>query len=112
MRKTLVIGAGLLLVQIPLLALTLLQEATWGGPNHDDANEVAFASDGGVYVAGTTESGDGDRDAFLLKSRADRTLEWTRTYGTPNLETGFGDEFVAGLAVTLFRRRCCKRLRT
>jgi hypothetical protein len=100
MRKTLVIGAGLLLVQIPLLALILLQERTWGGANHDDANEVAFASDGSVYVAGTTVSADGDFDAFLLKYGPDRALAWERTYGTPlNQESGFDDEFAAGLAV-------------
>jgi hypothetical protein len=100
MRKTFVLGAGLLLLQIPLLALTLLQERTWGGINHDDANEVAFASDGSVYVAGTTVTADGDADAFLLKYGPDRALEWERTYGTPaNAETGFADEFAAGLAV-------------
>ena len=79
MRKTLVLGAGLLLVQIPLLALTLLQESTWGGVNTDDANEVAFASDGSVYVAGTTITADGDADVFLLKYGPDRALEWERT---------------------------------
>jgi hypothetical protein len=100
MRKTLVLGAGLLLVQIPLLALTLLQESTWGGVNTDDANEVAFASDGSVYVAGTTITADGDADVFLLKYGPDRALEWERTYGTPaNQQSGFDDEFAAGLAV-------------
>ena len=99
MRKTLVLGAGLLLVQIPLLALTLLQEAAWGGANSDDANEVAFASDGSVYVAGTTISADGDADAFLLKYGANRVLLWERTYGIPHQEAGFDEEFLAGLAV-------------
>ena len=100
MRKALVLGASLLLVQIPLLALTLLQERTWGGASDDDANETAFASDGSVYVAGTTVSADGDRDAFLLKYAPDRTLAWQRTYGLPlNPAGGFDDEFAAGLAV-------------
>jgi hypothetical protein len=100
MRKTIVFGAALLLVQIPLLALTLLQERTWGGANTDEANEVAFASDGSVYVAGTTVTADGDRDVFLLKYGPDRALAWERTYGTPaNETTGFDDEFAAGLAV-------------
>jgi hypothetical protein len=31
-----VIVAGLLLVQISLLALTFLQDRTWGGADHDD----------------------------------------------------------------------------
>ena len=100
MRKTIAIGAALLLAQVSLLAFTLLQARTWGGANHDDAIEVGFASDGSVFVAGTTETADGDRDAFLLKYGPDRVLEWERTYGTPaNAETGFDDEFAAGLAV-------------
>ena len=74
MRKTILLGAVLLAVQIPLVALTLLQERTWGGAADDRADEVAIASDGSVYVAGTTETADGDRDVFLLKYRPDRTL--------------------------------------
>lgn len=100
MRKTVVFGTGLLLLQIPLLALTLLQERTWGGANDDNADEIALASDGSVYVAGTTITADGDRDAFLIKYGVDRTLLWELTYGTPaSAETGFDDEFTAGLAV-------------
>ncbi len=102
MRKSIVVGTGLLLVQIPLLALTLLQERTWGGPNNDNADEVAFASDGSAYVAGTTVSSDGDFDAFLLKygPGPERELLWERTYGTPaNPSAGFDDEFATGLAV-------------
>lgn len=100
MRKTMVLGAALLVLQIPLLALTLLQERTWGGADHDDANEVAAASDGSVYVAGTTLSSDGDFDVFLLKYGPDRALAWERTYGLPlNAQSGFDDDFGAGLAV-------------
>lgn len=99
MRKITLLGAALLLAQIPLIALTFVAERTWGGANLDDANEVAVASDGSVYVAGTTETADGDRDAFLLKYGPDRTLQWQRTYGTPANETGFDDEFATGLAV-------------
>ena len=99
MRKTIVLGAALLLVQIPLLALTLIQATTWGGANHDDANEVAFASDGSVYVAGTTESADSDFDAFLLKYGPDRTLLWARTYGTPDQPGGLDTDSAAGLVV-------------
>ena len=101
MRKATVLGTTLLLLQVPLLALILLQERTWGGAADDDANEVAFAADGSVYVAGTTVSADGDRDAFLLKYGPDRTLVWERSYGLPlNPQQGFDDEFAAGLAVS------------
>jgi hypothetical protein len=99
MRKAIVIGTGLLLVQVSLLALTFVQDRTWGGADHDDANEVAFASDGSVYAAGTTASADGDRDVFLLKYGPDRVLAWERTYGTPNQPSGFDGDFTAGLAV-------------
>lgn len=99
MRKVVVIGAVLFFVQISLLAFTLLQESTWGGAAHDDANEVAFASDGSVYVTGTTMSADGDADVFLLKYGPTRVLAWERTYGTPHNPGGFDEEFTAGLAV-------------
>ena len=101
MRRTLLaLGAVLIVMPLSLFALTLIQERTWGGANHDEANEVAFGSDGSVYVAGTTLSADGDFDAFLLKYGPDRSLEWERTYGTPlSQENGFDDEFAAGLAV-------------
>ena len=70
-----------------------------GRRNHDDAAEVAFASDGSVYVAGRTVSADGDADAFLLKYGPDRALIWERTYGTPATPGGFDEEFMAGLVV-------------
>ncbi len=73
MKKTVVIGTALLLVQIPLIALVLLQERTWGGPQFDEGSGVATAPDNSVYVTGTTLSfGAGDRDAFLLKYRRHR----------------------------------------
>ncbi len=101
MRKTIVIGGVLLLVQIPLLALTLVQEKTWGGIDTDEASEVAVGIDGSVYVAGTTLSfGAGDRDAFLLKYNPDGSLAWDRTYGTPPVAPFTrADEFGLGLAV-------------
>jgi hypothetical protein len=101
MRKTIVIGGVLLLMQITLLALTLLQEKTWGGIETDEATEVAVGIDGSVYVAGTTLSfGAGDRDAFLLKYNPDGSLAWDRTYGTPPVAPFTrADEFGLGLAV-------------
>ena len=43
MRKTIVLGTTLILLQIPLLAYVLLQERTWGGPERDGAHGVAVA---------------------------------------------------------------------
>ena len=100
MRKIIVPGLLLVLVQIPLLALTLIQADVFGGPNHDRASRVAFAPDDGVYVAGTSVSGDGDTNAFLRKYDANRILEWERAYGLPfDSIDGLDDDFIEGLAV-------------
>src|SRR5687767_1915751 len=100
MRKVIVLGVVLFLVQIPLVALTFIQSDVFGGPNHDDARRVAFAPDGGVYVAGTTLSAAGDSDAFIRKYDATRVLQWEHAYGLPFDPTvGFDDDFVEGLAV-------------
>lgn len=100
MRKVIVLGVALFLVQISLVALTFIESDVFGGPNHDDARRVAFAPDGGVYVAGTTLSADGDSDAFIRKYDANRVLQWEHAYGLPFDPTvGFDDDFVEGLAV-------------
>ena len=100
MRKVLVLGVALFLVQIPLLALTFIQSDIFGGPNLDEARRVAFAPGGGVYVAGRTLSGDGDSDAFLRKYDANDVLQWEQAYGLPFDSTnGFDDDFIEGLAV-------------
>ena len=76
MRKTIVLGTALVLLQIPLLAYVLLQERTWGGPERDGAQGVAVAGDGSVYVTGETRSfGAGGGDAFLLKYNASGALD-------------------------------------
>ena len=83
MRKTILLGASLILIQIPLLAYVLLHERTWGGVDRDGANGVAVATDGSVYVTGVTRSfGAGGDDAFLLKYNSSGVLQWQRTYGT------------------------------
>lgn len=102
MKKTLLIGTALLLLQIPLLALVLLQERTWGGPQFDEGSGVATAPDNSVYVTGTTLSfGGGDRDAFLLKYDATGALVWQRTFGTAPGEPSFlADDFGRAVAVS------------
>ena len=37
MRKTIALGAALILLQLTLLAYGLQQERTWGGPDRDGA---------------------------------------------------------------------------
>ena len=100
MRKHILLGLVLVLVQIPLLALTFIHADVFGGPGGDIARRVAAAPDGGVYVAGNTESSDGDNNTFLRKYDANRVLQWERAYGLPfDPINGFDDEFVEGLAV-------------
>ena len=83
MRKTILLGTSLILLQVPLLAYVLLHERTWGGVDRDGANGVAVATDGSVYVTGVTRSfGAGGEDAFLLKYNSSGVLQWQRTYGT------------------------------
>lgn len=72
-------------------AMTLSFQRTWGGFNVDNAEGVAVAPDGSVYVTGGTNSfgtgvAEGDSDAFLLKYRPDGTIAWQRTYGVGRSE--------------------------
>jgi hypothetical protein len=100
MRKTIVIGSALLLLQIPLMAYVLVQERTWGGPERDGAQGVAVAGDGSVYVTGGTRSfGEGGDDAFLLKYGANGALLWQRTYGTAPDDLSSGEESGIDVAV-------------
>src|SRR5215510_3967792 len=100
MRKSIVWTATLLiLVQMTILAVTLSQQSTWGGADLDEADEVAVAPDGSVYLTGTTLSfGAGGRDAFLLKYAPNGSLAWQRTYGTAPTPLTTGDEFGLGVA--------------
>jgi hypothetical protein len=99
MRKTIILAVILLLVQISLIALTLLQEITWGGPDAELGSDVEVAADGSVYITGETRSfGAGGGDAFLLKFGSNGTLAWQRTYGTAPDESNSGTEFGRGVA--------------
>jgi hypothetical protein len=101
MRKTIVMGTILVLVQVPLLAYVLLQERTWGGTDRDGARGVAVrALDGSVYVTGSTRSFDpGGEDAFLLKYDAGGSLIWQRTYGEATDATAVRAESGVGVVV-------------
>ena len=86
---------------VPALALDLSSEQTWGGPSIagpvEQAEGVAVASDGSVYLVGQTSSfgtgvADGNSDIFLLKYAPDGTLAWQRTYGVDQT-VGTGNEF-------------------
>ena len=78
----LILGA----VSVSVRALTLVSETTWGGADSEVTEGVATASDGSIYVAGTTRSFGSRPSApviFLLKFEVDGTLAWQRTWEGP-----------------------------
>ncbi|MHC4686814.1 MAG: outer membrane protein assembly factor BamB family protein [Planctomycetota bacterium] len=55
---------------------------TIGGPERDIAEALQLTSDGGYIVAGNTKSfGEGDSDAYLIKTDSNGNVEWTQTFG-------------------------------
>jgi Tol biopolymer transport system component len=69
----------------------VLWERTWGGEGYEQADTVVQAGDGGYYIFGETDSyGAGDRDFFLLKTSADGSEEWFKTYGGVKREWPYG----------------------
>jgi len=68
-----------------------------GGPDNDYAYSVAETQDGGLLVAGTTESyGLGSNDAMIVKLSSEGDLIWARTFG--GFEAG-ADDYDYGRAV-------------
>ncbi len=60
---------------------------TFGGSNGDTGNSVRQTSDGGYIIAGYTQSyGEGDRDAWLIKTDASGDILWTKTFGGVNYD--------------------------
>lgn len=60
----------------------LLWQKAYGGEDLDHANGVCATKDGGVMIAGSTESyGKGYHDIYLLKLDVNGNKEWQKTYG-------------------------------
>lgn len=98
-------GAGesdLWLARLGADGVTVFQR-TYGGPANDRIRAAVASDDGGVILAGFTESeGAGGRDLWLTRFAGDGTLLWSRTLGTQRHEeaydvTGLPD---GGIAVT------------
>jgi len=74
---------------------TRLWDKTFGGAGNESAASVQQTSDGGYTIAGTTFTyGAGGSDAWLLKTDANGTRFWDRTFG------GTGDESAASVQQT------------
>jgi hypothetical protein len=77
---------------------------TYGGTWGEEAYSVQQTSDGGYIVAGSTASGAGGGDAFLIKTDANGNVQWAKTYGGSNWDVAYsvqqtsdGGYIVAGL---------------
>ncbi len=65
-------------------------QKTYGGNSVDQSLSIKQTKDGGYIVAGATHSfGAGELDAWVLKLRADGTVEWQKTYGGSDAERAF-----------------------
>jgi hypothetical protein len=81
---------------------------TYGGDSTDGASAVIRTADGGYALAGQTASlGAGMGDAWLIKTEADGTMQWGRTYGGYNgddargvVQTSDGGYALAGLTTS------------
>ena len=59
----------------------LLWQQSWSGTGFHEGNALVVGADGGIYVAGTSDTqGVNGRDVFLLKWAGDGTVVWQRSW--------------------------------
>jgi hypothetical protein len=91
-------------------------DKTIGGTGNDELNSIIATSDDGFILAGTsfsnisvdkTENSKGERDYWVVKLKADRTIEWQKTIGgsgidfcTSIIQTSDGGYFVGGYSLS------------
>ena len=62
----------------------------YGGTGYEIAYWTQETSDGGYIVVGyTTSFGRGNEDVYLIKTDASGNIEWTKTYGGTDTDSGF-----------------------
>lgn len=67
----------------------ILWQKTYGGASNEIGYSIIETLDGGYIICGETESfGAGTKDAYLVKVDVDGILEWSKTYGAENFESG------------------------
>jgi hypothetical protein len=75
---------------------SLVWQKTIGGTDWDFANSLQQTSDGGFIIAGSTYSyGYGNADGYVVKTDANGTITWSKTYGGAN-----DDEFKSIIQTT------------
>ncbi len=68
---------------------TMQWNQTYGGANYDYAYSLIATGNGGYVLAGSTQSAQtGSYDVLVVKTFANGTLEWSRTYGGEAGERG------------------------
>lgn len=84
-------GAGGLdawVMQVSAAGDQILWQKAYGGANDDYAEAIVATADGGLLVAGWTESfGSGDRDLWLLKLDLSGNILWQKTYGGASFDS-------------------------
>jgi uncharacterized delta-60 repeat protein len=83
---------------------TLLWEKQYDGPsgNYDMGKVIAVASDGSIYVAGSTESSANGYDYLLIQYNSSGTEQWVRTFDGPAHGTDAVRNMVLGYNNSIF----------
>ncbi|MDD5528644.1 MAG: T9SS type A sorting domain-containing protein [bacterium] len=70
---------------------------TYGGNGCDWSNSVIQTQDGGFIIAGgTSSSGAGSADVYLVKINSSGDIMWARTYGGTDSDEGYSVQSVPG----------------
>jgi hypothetical protein len=82
-------------------APTIQWQKAFGGSNHEYSKKIEQTNDGGLIIAGTSESNDynvvfnhGGKDYWVVKTNANGSYNWMKTYG------GSGDDDLTSISKT------------